>query len=106
VELSEEEKREIFKKLKKYEVSKNWKDIIKKYEKLATESIVDIDDILEDREIAEVIYSELDLLNIYIDVFKDVVEKIDDSEAGKLFKMHINEQIANAKTHIYDKVEV
>ena len=106
VELSEEERRDIFKKLKKYEASKNWKEIVKECKSDWEDLIGLIDKEISTRIEAKVKHSELDKLRIYVSIFREVLSKVDGSEWGKLFKTHLEEQLKNADTNIYDKVEI
>lgn len=105
-DLSEEERREVYKKLKKYETSKNWKEILKDCESKWEELLEEIRLCIEERKETAVKHSELDKLNLYIEIFTHVIDRIEDSETGSLFKQHIQEQIDNANTNIYDKVEI
>lgn len=101
-ELSLEERREIFKKLKKYQVSKEWKDLISEWEKNAEKLLEVIKLEIVTREKAELVFSELDKLKAYIEFVENIISKI----SNETFKQHLQEQVDNGYTHMFNKVEV
>lgn len=105
-ELSQDEIKKIYKDLMHYRLSDNFKEICEEGNKAGEKLLEDIQKEFKTRKLPKMEYSEANKLNVYINFYSGVLERVDDSEGGKKFKEEINKQIQNGLSHLYNKVEI
>lgn len=105
VALEEQEayRKEAYKLIGIYIQSENYKGIIEYAERKKAEILADIKKEYHGRKKIEATESELSNVREYAEFMKDIWEKIDDSEGGKILKKDFLEQYDAAYTHIYLK---
>lgn len=105
-ELNQEQKKNIYKQLVRYKSSKNYTDLITDGKSAAEWYLQAIKEEFANRSEIKLEYSDVTKLWAYIKFVQDLISKIDDSEAGKIIKETLQQQVNNAETHFYNKVEI
>ena len=92
-EKSEHEKREAYKAMMKWRVSKDCQKIIERHAKEAGKALEAVKNELSGRKKIELQFSELTKLNSFCNLVTNLANGIDESEGGKKLKEHFLEQV-------------
>jgi len=106
IEVSHDETKKIYKDLVKYSISESFQTILENGNKTGKDLLEFIKEEFKTRDKPELVKSELDKVVIYKEFITGLIEEIDNSVGGKIFKKELERQLGVCDSHIELKVEV